>query len=159
MNKKQAIERIQELVATKEINKCLEILRQPITLADFLGWEEDVIYVDENNNPYKITKDSLFEFTNNKWEYCNYYTFNFYCYWFLRNCKKAKKPINKKYYLKFKKFENSYVYYNKTKDKYGFGDELNCKHYQTQFTLQEIEKIRTKFNTELSDFEILEVQE
>ena len=53
MNKKEAIERIQELVATEEINKCLEILRQPITLADFLGMEENVIYTD-GNIYYKI---------------------------------------------------------------------------------------------------------
>ena len=37
MNRKEVIERIQELVSTEEINKCLEILRQPITLAEFLG--------------------------------------------------------------------------------------------------------------------------
>ena len=62
MNRKEAIERIQELVSTEEINKCLEILRQPITLAEFLGWEEDVIYVDNDTNiTYKIQDDNLLE--------------------------------------------------------------------------------------------------
>lgn len=63
MNKKEAIERIQELVATEEINKCLEILRQPMSLADFLGWEEDVIYVDTEYPEYiyKIKNDTLYE--------------------------------------------------------------------------------------------------
>lgn len=65
MNKKEAIERIQELVATEEINKCLEILRQPITLTDFLGWEENAIYTD-GNIYYKIQNGNLFFKTNGK---------------------------------------------------------------------------------------------
>jgi hypothetical protein len=69
MNKKQAIERIQELVATEEINKCLEILRQPITLADFLGWEEDKVYIFDNYK-LKISNGSVLYFSkfSSKWE-------------------------------------------------------------------------------------------
>lgn len=85
MNKKEAIERIQELVATEEINKCLEILRQPITLADFLGWEEDVIYTD-GNVYYKIQNGNLFFKTNGKipqlWNLSRYNDYFNYCYKF-----------------------------------------------------------------------------
>lgn len=85
MNKKQAIERIQELVATEEINKCLEILRQPITLAEFLGWEEDVIYTG-GKVYYKIQNGNLFFKTNGKipqlWNLSGYNDYFNYCYKF-----------------------------------------------------------------------------
>lgn len=85
MNKKEAIERIQELVATEEINKCLEILRQPITLADFLGWEENAIYTD-GNIYYKIQNGNLFFKTNGKipqlWNLSGYNDYFNYCYKF-----------------------------------------------------------------------------
>lgn len=85
MNKKEAIERIQELVATEEINKCLEILRQPISLADFLGWEENAIYTD-GNIYYKIQNGNLFFKTNGKipqlWNLSGYNDYFNYCYKF-----------------------------------------------------------------------------
>lgn len=85
MNKKEAIERIQELVATEEINKCLEILRQPITLTDFLGWEENAIYTD-GNVYYKIQNGNLFFKTNGKipqlWNLSGYNDYFNYCYKF-----------------------------------------------------------------------------
>lgn len=85
MNRKEAIERIQELVATEEINKCLEVLRQPITLADFLGWEENAIYTD-GNIYYKIQNGNLFFKTNGKipqlWNLSGYNDYFNYCYKF-----------------------------------------------------------------------------
>lgn len=46
-----------------EIFDEVEILRQPISLADFLGWEEDVIYVDTEYPEYiyKIKNNTLYE--------------------------------------------------------------------------------------------------
>lgn len=85
MNKKEAIERIQELVATEEINKCLEILRQPVTLAEFLGMEENVIYTD-GKVYYKIQNGNLFFKTNGKitqvWNLSGYNDYFNYCYKF-----------------------------------------------------------------------------
>lgn len=103
MNRKEAIERIQELVATEEINKCLKILRQPITLANFLGWEEDVEYENWDFR-YKIIDDELYLFRHglNKWEKSEYNDD-------FDSFKQAKKIQPKKYYLKLKdKYCNFY---------------------------------------------------
>lgn len=43
----------------------VEKLRQPITLADFLGWEENAIYTD-GKVYYKIKNGNLFFKTNGK---------------------------------------------------------------------------------------------
>ena len=54
-----------------EIFDEVEILRQPITLAEFLGWEEDVVYTNGKLN-YKIKRDSLFCYTNGRWGLSGY---------------------------------------------------------------------------------------
>lgn len=45
------------------IDLVIENLKQPITLADFLGWEENVVYVDTEYPEYiyKIKNDTLYE--------------------------------------------------------------------------------------------------
>lgn len=87
MNKKQAIERIQELVATKEINECLEILRQPISLAELLGWEEDAIYTD-GFIYYKVKDGALYFKIKENWKLsrCND---NFNIFYKLRQLEKV----------------------------------------------------------------------
>ena len=63
----------------------IEYLRQPITLADFLGWEENVIYTD-GNVYYKIQNGNLFFKTNGKipqlWNLSGYNDYFNYCYKF-----------------------------------------------------------------------------
>lgn len=46
----------------RRLDLVIEELKKPISLADFLGWEEDVIYVDKDTNiMYKIQDDNLLE--------------------------------------------------------------------------------------------------
>lgn len=54
-----------------EIFDEVEKFRQLITLADFLGWEEDVVYTNGKFN-YKIKRDSLFCYTNGRWGLSGY---------------------------------------------------------------------------------------
>ncbi len=66
----------------------------------------------------------------------------------------------KRYYLfkidrKF--YENEYLNYNKCYNRWLLGDDIEDVQYQTKFTCNEIEDIKEKFNTELSEFTRLEV--
>ena len=72
MNRQEIIERLKLIQAgltqddnnksKNRIDAVIENLKQPISLADFLGWEEDVIYVDNDTNiMYKIQDDNLLE--------------------------------------------------------------------------------------------------
>lgn len=169
MNRQEIIEQIKLIQAgltqddnnksKRRLDLVIEELEKPMSLADFLGWEEDVIYVDKDNIPHRINKNGLLTLENNEWKHNHQYTFNNYCISLLRNFKEAKNTIFKLHYLKYKGFKNAYVNFNISKNEVSFGDELNCEHYQTQFTLQEIEKISMIFDINLSNFEIVEVQE
>lgn len=168
MNKKEAIERIQELVATEEINKCLEILRQPITLADFLGMEENVIYTD-GNIYYKIKNENLFFKTNGKipqvWTLSRYNNYlNFY-----NEFRELKKVEEKRFNLILQKgyrelFDlldcEKYLTIDITD-----GTVFNSKYssnnskYQAQFTLEEIEEIKRIYDIDLCIYDIVRAQE
>lgn len=95
MNRKEIIERLKLIQAgltqddnnksKNRIDAVIENLKQPITLADFLGWEEDVIYTD-GNIYYKIQNGNLFFKTNGKkpqlWNLSGYNNYFNYCYKF-----------------------------------------------------------------------------
>lgn len=99
-----------------EIFDEVEILRQPISLADFLGWEENVEYGSLNKILYKIIKNNLYYFDKKvgKWR-LSCYTFCDDCHILqLRKCEKNKE---KKYYAKIKCWslltnENIYLTYH-----------------------------------------------
>lgn len=72
MNRQEIIEQIKLIQAgltqddnnksKRRLDLVIEELKKPISLADFLGWEEDVIYVDKDTNiMYKIQDDNLLE--------------------------------------------------------------------------------------------------
>lgn len=67
----------------------------------------------------------------------------------------------KKYYLKHR-FLNTEDYNYYFQDKYdGFLDDkysYSQDEYKSKFTLKEIEEIKEKYNTDLKDFEIIEVE-
>lgn len=66
----------------------------------------------------------------------------------------------KRYYLfKFNKkfYENEYLNYNKYYNRWLLGDMIEDAQYKTKFTLNEIEDIKKKFNTELLEFVRVEV--
>ena len=79
----------------------------------------------------------------------------------------AKTPVEdreeeKEFYLKHKWIKGyaiMYLYRNELNG-YCYLGENKCKpHRQRMFTLNEIKEIKEKFNTDLSDFEIVEVEE
>lgn len=69
MNREEALKIIEENrifyrdYKKEQFDEALEYLKQPITLADFLGWEENVVYVDTEYPEYiyKIKNDTLYE--------------------------------------------------------------------------------------------------
>ena len=79
----------------------------------------------------------------------------------------AETPINereeeKKFYLKHRwlssRFKDKIV--NKDeKNEYFLSDESQADSYKIHFTLKEIEDIKKRFNTDLKDFEMIEVEQ
>lgn len=68
----------------------------------------------------------------------------------------------KEYYLKHRwlRSRSKNMIVNKDcLDEYFLSDEFQSDDYQTQFTLKEIEEIKKKFDTDLADFELVEVGE
>lgn len=65
----------------------------------------------------------------------------------------------KKYYLKHKWIGGDGAnYLNLYKDDFEIYTQIEYIDYQTKFTQAEIDKIRRKFNTNLNEFEIIEVE-
>ncbi|MBU5669595.1 hypothetical protein KQI68_07050 [Peptoniphilus sp. MSJ-1] len=69
----------------------------------------------------------------------------------------------KKYYLRHRWLcdyvDNSFRYLNKSNDAYSINDDFEIGRAKTQFTQKEIDEIKQKFDTDLKDFEIIEVEE
>lgn len=165
MNRKETIERTQELVATEEINKCLEVLRQPITLAELLCWEEDIEY-ENLGKRYKMINNKLYYFNNvsNRWITS---AFNEKFDEFIE-FQQAKKIQPKKYYLKLKeKYRNfygftkdfDYLNFYKNTNYFFISNSTSFDEYQTQFTLEEIEEIKKLDYINFEQFELIEVGE
>lgn len=96
MNRQEIIEQLKLIQAgltqddnnksKNRIDAVIENLKQPITLADFLGWEENAIYTD-GNIYYKIQNGNLFFKTKNGkipqlWNLSGYNDYFNYCYKF-----------------------------------------------------------------------------
>lgn len=80
----------------------------------------------------------------------------------------AKTPIKdrkeeKKFYLRHKWLENSdefnYLNYEIGLDNYTLHDASDKSWVRVKFTLKEIEEIKEKFDTDLADFEMVEVKD
>lgn len=71
----------------------------------------------------------------------------------------------KKYYLKHRYLQssftnlNNFLSYSASDDKLALSNGINFPKYKTHFTLKEIEEIEEKFDTDLKDFELIEVEE
>lgn len=78
MNRQEIIEQLKLIQAgltqddnnksKNKIDAVIENLKQPITLAELLGWEENVEY-EVFNSYYKITNNELYTFYPNRGEY------------------------------------------------------------------------------------------
>lgn len=81
----------------------------------------------------------------------------------------AKTPIDerekeKKYYLRKKELEfyeatDKYLNFQVEEKFFGLLDESETDNYKTQFTQKEIDDIKERFNTDLEEFEQIEVEE
>ena len=71
----------------------------------------------------------------------------------------------KKFYLEHKYLQssltnsNNILCYSVSDDKLALCNGINFPKYKTYFTLNEIEEIKEKFDTDLTDFELVEVEE
>lgn len=115
-----------------------------ITLAEFLGWEEDTEYEYEGRF-YKVIGTDLV--VNNidglyPWERVNDEDIKIHELWKLSE--EAERVEPKKYHLKHKFLGeglDSYLNYNYDRDKLCLMGMIETPNYQTQFTDDEIEEI------------------
>lgn len=146
-----------------DIEEIICMLEQPITLADFLGWDEEQEY-GYNDTIYKIINSKIYaRKINDPKVYETLLPINLF-----KTLKRASKIKSKKYYLKLKRdifvfFNediNIYINYDKRKDKCYLNtkDELTEK-YQTRFTKEEIQRLKLPENITLDMFEMIEIVE
>lgn len=145
----------------------VEKLRQPVTLAEFLGWEENEIYIFFNL-PYMVKDDELCFLNNeNEWRTVN-------CYRALTEIKQRAKKVElkkfecKKYYLKLKKeyerfigkqTEFTFLNYGELRKIYFLGsDKYDILDIQVQFTDEEIKNIKLPEPLTIDMFDKIEVE-
>lgn len=147
-----------------EINRIifdeLKKLKQPTTLAEFLGWEENEIY-NCFGNLYMFKDDELcFLNYENEWKKAG-------CYKELIGIKQqAKKVEPKKYYLKLEEEYNDFLFkYNKeiyinlnSENEYFLDSKDNINDCKTQFTDEEIKNIKLPEPLTLDMFDKIEVE-
>ena len=176
MNRQEIIEQLKLIQAgltqddnnksKNRIDAVIENLKQPITLADFLGWEENVEY-ELYEKIYKVIDNNLYS----KFQFQKDFDFDLLglCNYDISRLRQAKKSKVKRFNLILQKG------YRKLFDlldceKYltmDIDEEtiFNSKYsndnskYQVQFTLEEIENIKKKFKINLSIYDVVEVQE
>lgn len=151
-----------EIKYDNDLKSIIEYLKQPTKLAEFLGWEENEIYIFFNL-PYMLKDDELcFLNDENEWQKSN-------CYKELIKLKQqAKKVEPKKYYLRLKeeygkfidkKIGFTFLNYRKNVKTYflgSAGDDVTG--YQTQFTDEEIKNIKLPEPLTIDMFEKIEVE-
>lgn len=150
-----------------EIFDDVEKLRQPITLAEFLGWEEDVVYFDNDTNiMYKIQDDNLLEIIGQSLVIDSIYNFSDFSIKELRKFKKMSPTkynlILKSAYRKLFDLQDNEKYFTiciQDGDVFHSKSSTDNSKYQAQFTLEEIEEIKQKYNIDLCIYDVLEAQE
>lgn len=138
----------------------VEKLKQPTTLAEFLGWEENEIY-NCFGNLYMFKDDELcFLNYENEWKKAG-------CYKELIGIKQqAKKVEPKKYYLKLEEEYNDFLFkYNKeiyinlnSENEYFLNSKVENYDCKTQFTDKEIKNIKLPEPLTLDMFDKIEVE-
>ena len=172
MNRQEIIEQLKLIQAgltqddnnksKRRLDLVIEELEKPMSLADFLGWEEDVEY-EWNDYTYKISGGNILyrSLFSGKYE--------MFCSKYLSQLSEAKKVRKKRFnlilqkgYIKLFDLQDNEKYLTMAIDD---GTVFNSKYsnnnskYQVQFTLEEIEEIKKKYDIDLCIYEIVEVQE
>lgn len=167
MNRKEAIKIIEENrifyrdFKKEQFDEALEYLKQPITLNDFFNFEENVEY-EFNGIVYKVCNNNLFyssPLTNNWLIYLKFQDLEE-----LRKIAEHKKKrhnlILKSAYRKLFDLQDNEKYLTiciQDLDVFHSKYSTDNSKYQAQFTLEEIEKIKTKYNIDLCIYNIVEV--
>lgn len=172
MNRQEALKKLQELYdwnfvydkAEREqqqiIEDVIKYLRQPITLAEFLGWKEDKEYLIGECR-YKLVNNKIWWFDERYkiWNLSNYNDKTNY----LLEAQKTKK-----YYLKLHqkwiefysiKPDESYLNNHTPTNKYLLESKKTISPFKTQFTTEEIEEIKKLDYIIFEQFELIEVGE
>lgn len=147
---------------TNELIKKVEILGYEITKKQFIDdTNYFVIYNSFGGTMCYVAINKLFEMKICLDEYMSEELFDLIVEY-------AKTPIEdreekeKEFYLKHKWIKGCaimYLYRNELNG-YCYLGENKCRpHRQRMFTLEEIKELKEKFNTDLSDFEMVEVEE
>lgn len=146
---------------TNELIKKVEILGYEITKKQFIDdTNYFVIYNSFGGTMCYVAINKLFEMKICLDEYMSEELFDLIVEY-------AKTPVEdreeeKEFYLKHKWIKGCaimYLYRNELNG-YCYLGENKCRpHRQRRFTLKEIEKIKEKFDTDLADFELVEVEE
>ncbi|MFP5493132.1 hypothetical protein ACLGL2_00810 [Parvimonas sp. G1641] len=143
----------------QNLEDIIKYLKQPITLADFLGWEENVEYKVWGDR-YKIIDNKLYRKLS-KWK-TSCYNDNF------TDFQQAEKIQPKKYYLKLKDKYCNFYKITKGLDYLNFNEKTDCffisnftsfDKYKTQFTLEEIEELKKIEDIPVEHFKPIEVGE
>ena len=150
----------------RRLDLVIEELKKPISLADFLGWEEDVIYVDKDTNiMYKIQNDNLLEIIGQILVIDSAYCFSKFSIEELRKFKKQSLKYNLILQSAYRKLfdlqdNEKYLTMNiQDRDVFHSKYSTNNSKYQAQFTLEEIEEIKKKYGIDVCIYNIVEVQE
>lgn len=174
MNREEALKIIEENrifyrdYKKEQFDEALEYLKQPIKISDFLEMQEGVIYTD-GTAYYKIQNNSIFYKTKGKiqqvWTLSGYNDY-LNVYNKFRELEKVEEKrfnlILQKGYIKLFDLQDNEKYLTMAIDD---GDVFHSKYstdnskYQAQFTLEEIEEIKKKYDIDLCIYEIVEVQE
>lgn len=181
MNRQEALEKLKEYYdwnydveeyseeyeknQKQNLEDIIKYLKQPISLADFLGWEEDIEY-DNLGKRYKMISNKLYYFNNvsNEWTTS---VFNEKFEEFIE-FQQAKKAQPKKYYLRLKdKYCNfygisedfDYLNFNKKINRFFISNSASFEEYQVQFTLEEIEEAKKIEYIPIEHFELIEAGE
>lgn len=115
MNRKEAIKKLDSIIEyyrieiedkgmDEEIAEIMEALEEPITLADFLGWEEGVVY-EHNSEKYKIEDGRLVE-----WNYVDNEWYNAHPWWNEREIGELRKATKVEKKLKAYHVKDEYSY-------------------------------------------------
>lgn len=144
----------------QNIEDIIEYLKQPITLADFLGWKENIEYLVCGDR-YKLVNNKIWWF-DERYKIWNLSNYNDEINYLLESQK------TKKYYLKLQqkwiefysiKPGESYLNNKMATYKHFLGSKIESKSYKTQFTTEEIEKIKKLDYINFEQFELIEVGE
>lgn len=143
------------------IDLVIEELEKPMSLAEFLGWEEDIEY-ELWSDRYKIIDNKLylFDYKLNKWK-TSCYNDDFADF---KQAKRIEKYnlILKSGYIKLFDLQDyeKYLTINiQDRDVFHSKYSTDNSKYQAQFSLEEIEQIKKKYEIDLCIYEIVEVQE